>query len=81
MIKTNHRGLCFQSSVGVSLCAGMESVTLCPVLSALIAESVGLQKGLQKVTEPLRGCLSSWDLFLSEKLEGWNALGLICFQL
>lgn len=79
MIKTNHRGLCFQSSVGVSLCAGMESVTLCPVLSALIAESVGLQKGLQKVTEPLS--LSSWDLFLSEKLEGWNALGLICFQL
>ena len=81
MIKTNHRGLCFQSSVGAALCAGVESVTLCPILSALIAGSVGLQKGLQKVTEPLRGCPSSWDLFLSEKLKGWNALGLIYFQL
>lgn len=81
MIKTDHRGLCFQSSVGVTLCVGVEAVTVCPLLSALIAASVGLQKALWIVVGPPRGHLSSWGLFLSEKLEGWNALRLICFQL
>ena len=81
MIKTHHSGLCFQTSVGVTLCAGVEAIAVCPLLSALTAASVRLQKELWKVVGPPRGCLSSWDLFLSEKLEGWNALGLISFQL
>ena len=74
MIKTDHRGLCFQSSVGVTLCVGVEAVTVCPLLSALIAASVGLQKALWIVVGPPRGHLSSWGLFLSEKLGGLECL-------
>lgn len=71
MIKTHHSGLCFQSTQRCyTLCGGVEAIAVCPLLSALLAASVGLQKGLWTVVGPPRGRLSSWDLFLSEKLEG-----------
>lgn len=61
----------FSQHKGVTLCAGgVEAIAVCSLLSALIAASVGLQKGLWTVVGPPRGRLSSWDLFLSEKLEG-----------
>ena len=75
------QGTLFSVICGCYTLCGRETVAVCPLLSTLIAASVGLQKGLWKVVGPPRGRLSSWDLFLSEKLEGWNALGLICFQL
>lgn len=76
MIKTHHSGLCFQSSLFsvntkvLHFVRGVEAIAVCPLLSALLAASVGLQKGLWTVVGPPRGRLSSWDLFLSEKLEG-----------
>lgn len=61
MIRLDLR-LCFQVICGCYTLCGRETVAVFPLLSTLIAASVGLQKGLWKVVGP-RGRLSSWDLF------------------
>lgn len=77
IVKTDHRRL-FSTSVDVKLCEGVESVAVSPRLCAWIQQD--FRKGCSEFTGPLRGCLSSWDLFLNEKLEGWSALVLISFS-
>lgn len=52
-----------------------------PPLRAPRLPSPGPQEGCPQFTGPLRGHPVTWDLFLSETLEGWSAFGLILFPL